>query len=437
MLSQSAYIFAAKIIGYGIRILLPAFLVRVLTKADFGSYNQFFLIEILFQTIFQMGVNQSQFFFIPRDPKNAGSYFLSSISLNIGLFLVAYSVIAVFRFPIAEFLKMPILTDLFWYLAAYTLVLMLTVCSASYLMARKFFKQAAVVEVATQIVVSIATIVAAYLTRDLRIIIAALLAARLVSLVAVMAFIHLKLNGFASERYFFGLGKQVRYGVVLGLAAMLWTIQMRMHELSVSKFFGLEQYAVYAAGCKRIPILLFFTQSITPVALVRFAQLEAENNWQGIKELWEKILGTMYGFGIPLTVFFVLVARPLVTLMFTSEYEGAILVFQINTIASLYQLLNPARILRAMDRNDITIKVHAVILVLMPFALYAGKSVAGIYGIIGAHAIMAILVRVAILFVLNRIAPVSLPYLPSRSSVWIFYRDSFLKVRSLLWRRTA
>ena len=73
MLRQSSYIFVSKVIGYGIRILLPAFLVRVLTKADFGSYNQFFLIEVLFQTIFQMGVNQSQFFFVPKDPKNAGN----------------------------------------------------------------------------------------------------------------------------------------------------------------------------------------------------------------------------------------------------------------------------------------------------------------------------------------------------------------------------
>ena len=40
--------------------------------------------------------------------------------------------------------------------------------------------------------------------------------------------------------------------------------------------------------------------------------------------------------------------------------------------------------------------------VLLPFALYAGKSAAGIYGIIGAHAFMVILARVATVFFLNR-----------------------------------
>ncbi len=437
MLRQSSYIFAAKVIGYGIRILLPAFLVRALTKSDFGSYSQFFLIEILFQTIFQMGVNQSQYFFIPKDPKNAGAFFLNSIFLNIGLFVVAYSLIAVFRFQISDFLKMPVMAEMFWHLAAYTLLLMLSVCSATYLMARKLFKQAAVFEVTTQIFISISTLVAAFMTRDLQVILLTLVIGRLCSLIVILAYIHLKLNGFASERYFFGVGEQIRYGITLGVAGMLWTFLMRMHELSVGKFYDLETYAVYAAGCKQIPVLLFFTQSITPVALVTFSQLLADDDWEGIRKLWDKILGMMYGFGIPLTVLFILLAHPLITLMFTSEYNEAVLIFQISSVAALFQLLNPTRVLRAMDRNDVSLKVHAGIIVLLPFALYAGKMIAGIYGIIAAHGVMVILGRVTILFILNRVAPVNLRYVPPLADVWAFYRESYSKgcrLVSRIWR---
>ena len=427
MLRQSSNIFAAKIVGYGIRILLPVFLVRTLTKADFGSYSQFFLIEVLFQTIFQMGVNQSQFYFVPKFPKNAGAYFVNSLLLNVGLFASAYLLIGIFRFQISEFLKMPLIVDMFWYLAAYSLLLMLTVCSATYLMAKKLFKQAAIFEVTTQIVVSIATLVAAFMTRDLQVVIITLVIARVFPLVFVLLYIHLKLNGFAAERYFSGVGQQMRYGIVLGFSGMLWTFLIRMNELSVSKFYDLETYAVYAAGCKQIPILLFFTQSITPVALVKFAQLHADDDWVGIQKLWDKIQGIMYGFGIPLTVFFILVANPLITLMFTSEYKDAILIYQLSAVGALFQLLNPSRVLRAMDRNDISVKVHAGILILLPIALYIGKSLAGIYGIIAANGVMLILARVMTLFFLSRVAPVKLRYIPPLEEVWAFYRESYHK----------
>ena len=55
MLRQSAYLFTAKVVGFGVRILLPVFLVRVFTKAEFGAYAQFFLLEIVTKTIFQLG----------------------------------------------------------------------------------------------------------------------------------------------------------------------------------------------------------------------------------------------------------------------------------------------------------------------------------------------------------------------------------------------
>ena len=289
MLSQSAYLFIAKVLGYGIRILLPVFLVRILTKADFGLYNQFFLIEIMFKTIFQMGVNQSQFFFIPRDLRNSGAYFINSLMLNVVLFGVAYSILYFFRGDLAEFLGMPVLEMFFWLLAGYSLLMMLNVTAETYLIARKLFIHSAVFEILRQVLASIATLLAAYLTRDLRIIILALVASRALSLALALIYIHVAQHGFRAERYFFGIRSQIRYGLVLGAAGMAWTFLMRFNEMTVSKFYDIETYAVYAAGLKQIPILQFFNQSIASVALVRFATLEKENDWENIRKFWDQI----------------------------------------------------------------------------------------------------------------------------------------------------
>lgn len=437
MFRQSSYLFLAKVLGYGIRILLPVFLTRTLTQADFGSYSQFFLIEVIFQVIFQLGVSQSQFYFVPKDPKNAGGIFLNSLVLSTFFYISAYGLIGIFRHELSTYLKMPVLVEMFWLLAAYSLFLMLTVCANTYLMARKSFKMAAVFEVSTQIVVSIATLVAAYLTRDLKAIFAILVLARIVTLLAVLLFVHFKLNGFASERYFFGMRRQVAYGITLGLAGTLWTLIMCMHELSVSKFFDIETYAVYAAGAKQVPVLMFFTQSIGPVALVDFAQLKARDDWEGIRKLWDKVLGMTFGVGIPITLFFVVVAKPLIAVMFPVAYKDAVFIFQMAAIGALFQLLVPSRVLRAMNRNDISLKVHGATFLLMPAALWVGKSLGDTQGIVTVNAIMLITARVATQYFLNRLTPVHLRYVPRFAEIWAFYKESYGKGRESIGRHLA
>jgi len=432
MLSQSAYLFMSKVIEYGIRILLPMFLVRILTKADFGLYYQFFLFQILIQTLFQMGVNQSLYFFIPRDPRNSGAYFINSLMLNVILFGTAYIILGIFRTTIADFLGMPVLEMFFWSLAGYSLLAMLNVSAQVFLTARKLIIQSAVFVVLRQVLASTATLIAAYLTHDLRIIVLALVLSRVVSLILVISYIHFIQHGFRAERYFFGIWGQIRYGLVLGAAGMLWTFLMRFPEMTVSKFYDIETYAVYAAGCRQIPILQFFSQSIAAVALVKFAQLEKENDWVNIRKLWDRILGSMYGVGIPVTIFFILVAKPLVVLMFTEDFVEAVPIFQINAIAMLYIILNPTLVLRAMDRNDISVKVNFGMMILLPPALYAGMKLFGLSGIIGASAVMLIGGRIINQAILNRLTPVYLPYVASWKSVWAFYTEIFQKSRAKL-----
>jgi len=434
MLSQSAYLFAAKVLGFGLRLLLPIFLVRVMTKADIGAYNQFFPVETLLRTLFQMGVNQSQFFFVPRDRENAGGYFLNSLLLNALLFAVGYSLVGVFREQAADFLGMPILTLYFREIVIYGVLLMANVTAMTYLMASKHFKQAAFFEINMQVLASIATLGAAFYTRDLRTILVALIVSRGLSFLMVMAYIHFMHRGFRSKRYFFDIKQQVKYGLVLGVAGMLWTLLMRMHEVTVSKFYDLETYAVYAQGLKQIPILQFYSQSITSVALVHFAQLVKDDDWAGVQAYWNKILASLYGLGLPITLFFLVVAQPLVILMYTQDYAQAVPIFRINAIGWLFFLLNPALVLRAMDRNDMTLKIHLGIMVLLPVVLYAGMKSYGLVGIIIAHALMLIGGRVVTMLFLNRLAPVHLAIIPSRRDVGEFYRNGYRRVIEKLGR---
>ncbi len=430
MLGQSVYLFGAKVFGYGLRILLPVFLVRVLPKADIGTYSQFFLLEILIKNFFQMGMNQSQYYFIPRAPRNAGGYLINTIVLNLAFFTVGYTLVGLWRIPLATQLGMPVLRNFFWILVAYSFLMMGTVIFSTYMQARNLFLQSARYEIFLQVLASLATLAAAYFTRDLKMVFLSLVAARALGAACGAAWVHFRMQGFRSEQYFFFKWEQMKYGFPLGVVGLLWMLLMQMNQLAVSRFYDLETFAVYAQGLKQIPVLQLYSQSIAAVALVKFAQLEKEGDWEGLKKLWNRLLASVYGLGVPITIVLILAARPLIILMFTGDYIGAVPIFRINTIAMLYLLLNPTLVLRALDRNDITVKVYAVLVVLMPGVYVLMNHWFGLLGIISAHAVGLILARGVSHFALNRLVPVHLPYIPPAVEVKRFYQDVYHRSRA-------
>ncbi len=427
MLNKSLYLFIAQLSGYATRMMLPIFLVRTLTKAEYGSYSQFFLVEALIDTFFQMGSNQALYYFVPRDEKNAGAYFLNSLLLNIVLFTIGNSLIGVFRHTAADIMGMPVIVDLYWQLFGYTMILMMGTSAECYLISRNYVKQGAIFIFLRHFIVSIITLWAAYKFRRVDMIISALVAARTLSVIGVLIYIHFKMNGFRAEKYFTKFWDQFKYGAMLGMGGIMWAFLMRLHQVAVTKTYDIETFAVYSVGLRQIPVLQYYSQSVSSVVMSEVARFEKSGEWDKIRDLWNRVLERMYGIGIPITVFFLLLSKPLVVTLFTSEYAEAVPIFRINTIGMLYLVLNPTIILRAMNRNDITLKVQGGFLVLAPLLLYGGYRLGGMVGIIAAHAVLLLGVRVACHAVLNRIVKTRLPYFVSLPRMIAFYKHSFRK----------
>lgn len=432
MLNSSLYIFGSKLAGYVIRLALPFFLIRLLSVSDFGAYRQFFLLETYIGALFQLGLNQALYYLIPRDLRNAGAYFLNSVMMNLVVLTVAFLAIGLTVGPLSAVLNMEVLRESFWTLAVYVIVLMLAVGCDCYLTARQSIRAAAAFEIGGQFAVSVMSVLVAYSTKDLEAVLVSIVVGRALQLLAMIAYIHWRLHGFRSERYFFGIREQLRYSVVLGAGGTLITMLMRFHEFVVSRFYGPEGYAVYSAGCTDLPIIQLFTQSMAVVALGQFAVLEQKNDWAGIRKLWSRVLTSSYAVALPVTVVLVLAAKPLVIFMCTDVYVDAVPIFRFNALVKLGLVLNYTLVLRAMNRNDITMWIHVVALVLAPFLLYAGMMAGGMVGVIAVQALLMIGTRLVGTYLMNRITPVPMPYLVPPASILAFYREGIGKARSLL-----
>lgn len=430
MLNQSFYIFASKMAGYAVRLVLPFFLVRLLTVAEFGAYRQYFLLEMYITSLFQLGLNQALYYFIPRDTRNAGAYFLNTLLLNFVVFAAAFVVIGLLAGPLSTWLNMAVLKDMFWLLVGNVVVLMMAVACDCYLTARQSVKSAAAFEIAGQTVMSAACVLAAFVTHRLDAILGALLAARVVQMVAMLAYIHWHLHGFRAERYFFGIATQIRYGVVLGAAGTLLTLLMKLHEFFVSHYYGTEGYAIYSAGCTDIPLVRIFTQSLAVVSLGQFAVLEKQGDWVGIRRIWDRVMTSSYAVTLPVVLVLVVVADPLIRFMFTDTYADAIPIFQVSNIMKVAMVFNATLVLRAMSRNDISIVTNLVGLSLAIPLLYVGMALGGMVGIMVAQTVILTGSRVAAVVWANRIIPVHLPYGVSMAQLRDFYVEAWLAFRA-------
>jgi O-antigen/teichoic acid export membrane protein len=426
------YIFTSKMVGYSLRIILPFLLVRLLTKLDFGTYRQFFLLEMLIASFFQLGVNQALYYFIPRDEKNAGAFFLNSLILNIIIFSSVFLVLGALIDPVSRILNMAVLKAYFWQLVVYTIFMMLIISTDCYLIARRREKQSAIFEILGQLLSSGLTVVGAVVYREVGAIISLLVVSRGVQFFFMLSYTHFKLKGFRASRYFFSIWNQVRYGLLLGFGGAMWTIVTRMHELFVSRYYGTEVYAVYSAGCTEIPIVQFYVQSLVAVALGQFARLEKANDWENMRALWNKILTSIYGLVIPVVLVFLVFSKPIVLFMFTQSYADAIPVFRINTLLKLQFIFNATLVLRAMNRNDVTMYLHTALVFMAVPVLYAGMKWNGYVGIITANLFLLVGGRVWAQLILNRIAEVRFPFFVPPGAVLRFYRDSYGKGRQWL-----
>lgn len=435
MLKQSMYLMASKLLGYGVRLVLPFFLVRLLSKGDFGAYRQFFLLEVYIGTLLQVGLNQALYYFIPRDMRNAGGYFLNSLLLNVVVFTTAFACVGAFAEPLGRWLNMAVLEQAFWALALHTTFLMLSISCDCYLTARGNIRASAVFEIGGQVLASVGTVWAAWAYRSLQPVLVALVITRAVQLAAMLAYIHWKLNGFKAERYFQGWREQLRYGLVLGVGGTFGTMLARLHDFFVSRYYGTETYAVYSVGCTEIPVIQLLSQSLAIVALGQFAALEKAGDWAGVRALWDRVVVTTWAVAVPVLLLLALAAKPIVILMFTPEYAAAVPIFVANTVLKVSLLFNATLVLRAMDRNDVTIWVNGVTLAVAPFVLYAAMQAGGLHGIIWAQAGLMIANRVVPMFWMNRLVPQPLAYVPRLEAVRGFYVETWQTTRQRLSRR--
>ncbi len=130
----------------------------------------------------------------------------------------------------------------------------------------------------------------------------------------------------------------VAYSIPLVMATALGTISRQLDKLIVSAMCSPEEFAVYSNGAMEIPLIGIMTGSIAAVIQPDLRRLVAANDSHAALDLFRRAAEKSGVLLIPVMMFLLASADPLILTLFSSKYAGSVLPFR------LYLLILPIRI---------------------------------------------------------------------------------------------
>ncbi|MEP7198297.1 MAG: oligosaccharide flippase family protein [Chloroflexota bacterium] len=383
--ARAFWLMLARTLAFAFSFALPLLLVRRLSQVDLGLYRQVFLLVLSAIAVLPLGFHMSAFYFLPRERERQGQ-----VALNITLF---FALVAALAAGIL-YLRPGMLVTLFSSTALVplapliSLVLFLWVGTAhlEYLaIANQEVRLATVLIVALQLTRTILLLSAALAFGSVRALLWAAVVQGLLQAVVLGVYLQVRFKPFAAGFELDLMRRQLSYALPLGLAGLLYALQLDVHNYFVSHFFGAAAFAIYSTGCFDLPLIHILNDSIGAVMIPRVNLLQKEDRPREIivltANMMRKLAFVYFAFYAGLLV----VGREFILFLFTAKYLASWPVFAVNlTMILIYfmtSIYDP--VMRAYaEHRFFLLRLRAVLLAVLLGALWFGTARLGLVGVI-------------------------------------------------------
>jgi O-antigen/teichoic acid export membrane protein len=378
--NRTAILTLARLASFGLQLISPIFLVRLLTVADFGHYREFLLYAAILQAFAQFSINDSLLYCIPANPESpwrlARQTALLTLCTSVTVVLVLAGLDGWSGGQVVNGYLVP--------LVAYTLLSVnLDFWEYFWLANGKakpvFFYSAGRLAVRVLVVV-----VTAAVTHDFHTVIWALVILEGVRFlgagVAMLIFDRSRREPALREPW----RDQIRFCLPSGIASLLAMLNRNISNVLVTRLLGPVALAQYAIGRFGEPVVATVRNSVSAVILPEMVRKDRGAAGGTALALWQKatVVNTIMLF--PIVVLVARYAEPLVTLVFGPNYASAAVVMQIYMLVVIRECFDFAPALRAVNRTRPLVESNvagllactAAMLLLIPVAGLAGAMLA-------------------------------------------------------------
>jgi O-antigen/teichoic acid export membrane protein len=383
--NRTAILTLSRLASFGLQLISPIFLVRLLTVADFGHYREFLLYASILQAFAQFSINDSLLYCVPANPGSPWRLARQTAVLTLCSSSLVVLVLAMLDIASGGELVHGYLLPL----VAYTLV-SVNLDFWEYLWLANGRAQPVFLYSAGRLAIRVAVVVVtAAVTHDFHAVIWALVGLESARFVAAAVALWVFDRSLHEPPLREPWRDQLRFCIPSGTASLLAMLNRNISNVIVARLLGAVALAQYAIGRFGEPVVATVRSSISAVILPEMVRKDRGAASGGTAlALWQKatVVNTIMLF--PVVVLVVRYAEPLVTLVFGANYATAALIMQIYMLVVIRECFDFAPALRAVNRTRPLVESNVAglltcavaMLLLIPVAGLAGAMLAFVIG---------------------------------------------------------
>ena len=358
---------SARLLNHALALLSPLLLVRLLEIAEYGRYRQFMATAIFITSLAGFALSTNLNYLIARTPQRQSVDITNTCLLMLAVSLVSALVIVVLR----NWIVPPEIENAWPLLAVYVfLFLNLEVLVAYWLAHRQSFQ--IMVYTVTMTVWRIGTLLAAtFWLRDVEMIFVTIVCAE--ALKNLWIYVWLRRRGLLVFRWDpEAMREQIRLVVPLGAGSLLYKLN-DFGKVVVANQLGPGQLAIYTTAAYQVPLVNIVQGALADVIFPDMVKRSQRDATQGLL-LWKRAQVLIFAAICPAWVLLTYFAEPLVRVLFTDAFIGAVPYFQVFLLLMVRQCFQFSTPLRSIQDNKsfahanlIALLINAgLILALMP-----------------------------------------------------------------------
>jgi O-antigen/teichoic acid export membrane protein len=372
----------ANAVDYGVQFLLPVVLTRTLEPDAFGHYRLLWLAVATTMAVVTLAMPLSLYYFLPRADVVAKRLYINQT--------LVYLVFAGLAGAWAVSPWNPLLPDSLQPVAAYGLVIpafifLWVVASLLDLLPtveEQIGWQVNAI-VGLSMVRALALALAAWLTRDLGVVLYALLGFVLFKLGLLLYYVarrHGLRRPVAQRTAFLN---QIRHAAPFGVSGALYGLRGQGDQWVAASLFAPAMFAAFSIAAVLAPLVNLFRQSVNNAFLPSMSRLQAEGKFADMLELNNRANVAVGLLVYPMLAFCFVYADRIVILVYTSVYAdaGAVMRVYIVGLIALVVELNSIMLLQREGRYAMRVNAAALI-ASVPISYYGATQ----FGLPGAAA---------------------------------------------------
>lgn len=355
---------SGRAIAFVATLFLPLALVRIFDQAEFGTYKQLFLVYATLYGISQFAMAESLYYFLPRAPREGGSYVANSMLSLAVAGLAGLGLLWAASPAVARWLGNPALAPHLPLLGLFLMLMIPTHALEVAMIARHRYAWGSASYGISDVARALALLLPALVWRRIDWL-----------LIGATAFAAFRLG--ATVLYFrreFGPGlrpraalwrEQLTYAVPFAAAGLVETLQFNYHQYAVSHRFDAATFAVYSVGCFQLPLMELVASPLANVMMVRMAEKLREGRGEEALALWAGTARTLALVFLPCLAFLLLAAPEIIVVLFTGAYRASVPIFMIGSLSLALSVLPTDGVLRVYAATRFLLALGALKLLLV------------------------------------------------------------------------